>query len=285
MSAGFVGGVDEVGAEGIEGRGLAEDGFDSGVGEFAGESVGAEEVEVAGLGQDGEGVWGDAALGADGAGDDVAQGGACGLGAGHASEADLLLDEGVVLGAEFKGELAEAVASAVADVDDPELLLVGDDGDEGGSHSAEAEAALGAGVDGSIGGFDGLCDESGEGAGDGVVPVARAGFAAQVGFAAQAGFEDRVVPLRGVVRVGSQAVWRIVPVGEEAEDFLDGEGAGDLAGSGSAHAVADDINAVLDGVAEGVFVGGALSTPVGDGCCGVAKDGGRHGTPRTGLNQ
>ena len=51
-----------------------------GIGEFAGEAVGAEEEEVAGLGFELEDVGGDAGLGSEGAGDDVAQRGAEGFG-------------------------------------------------------------------------------------------------------------------------------------------------------------------------------------------------------------
>ena len=65
---------------------------------------------------------------------------------------------------------------------------------------------------------------------------------------------------------------------DQAEDFFNGQGAGDFAGCGSAHAVADQVDAVFDGVAEGVFVGGALAATIGKCSCGKTRDSGSHKT-------
>jgi len=267
VAAGFVGCLDQACAELFERRGCCggsgEEALDLFVRELAGEAVGAEEEEVAGFDFGFDEVGGDVSLGADGAGDDVAQGGAGGFGAGHAAEADLFFDEGVVLGAELDAAVAQAVAAAVADVEDPYAVLGfrlirrqrGEQADQGGAHAAEAEVALGAGVDGFVGGDDGFFGDGGEG--QRVVAVAVA--------------IENVFVFYGMVGVLFGNSFR-----DQAEDFVDRERAGDFAGCGAAHAVTDDIDSMLDGVAKGIFIGGALAAAIGKGGGGIAHDSGSH---------
>ncbi len=249
MATGFVGLLNEGGAGFVEGfgagAGAAEDGLDLVVGELAGEAVGAEEVEVAGLDGGFDEVCGDAGLRTEGAGDDVAKGAACGFGAGHTAESDLLFDEGVVLSAEFELAAAEAVTAAVADVDDPEagvVIDIGKDADEGGAHAAEAGVALSAGVDGIVRGLDGLFGDGGE--------------------------------CGGWVAWDAQGEAFCDALGDQAENLIDGERAGDFTGSGTAHAVAYDVDAMFDGVSESIFIGRTLAATIGNSGGGMAQNGG-----------
>src|SRR5579859_4439504 len=250
MAAGFVGCLDQAVAELFEGDclgihgayGGVEDGFDLFVTQLAGEAVGAEEEEVAGLNFGLNEVGGDADLGAEGAGDHVAQWGAGGFGAGHAAEADLLLYQGVVLSAELDVVVAQAIAAAVADVEYPDAAVffghAGEQGYQRGAHAGQARVALGAGVDGVVGGDYRFFGDAGQG----VMRGAAVFFAV-------------------ACRVNRSAVSDSVrysfcdAFGDQLEDFVDGERAGDFAGGGAAHSVADDVDAVFDGVAEGVFIG------------------------------
>ena len=73
----------------------------------------------------------DLGLGPDGAGDEVAHGRGCSFGGGDVASAKLLFDEGVVGGEEGEFPSAAAVATAVADVGEPEGGWDGVDGDGG----------------------------------------------------------------------------------------------------------------------------------------------------------
>src|ERR1035441_4010492 len=115
---------------------------------------------------------------------------------------------------------AKAVTSAVASVEAANAALLDDQGYHRGAHAAEFGVGLRTGVDGFVGGEDGLVDH----------------------------FLER--------HVGSAA-------GEQAHEFIDSEGTGYLPGRRAAHAVADEIDAVLSGVAECIFVGEAFAAPVG----------------------
>jgi hypothetical protein len=51
---------------------------------------------------------------------------------------------------------------------------------------------------------------------------------------------------------------------EKAENLIDGEGAGDFTGGGATHAVANDVDTLLDREAECVFVGRSFATAIGN---------------------
>jgi len=129
---------------------VSQDGGDIFVGELAGKAVGGEEIEIAGL----RVVAGDVGLycglGADGAGDEVAHGRLGGLLGRDLAGAELLFDEGVVVGELLEVATSAAVTSAVANVDEPEGGGVGgagvgmavggrgvEKGDERGAHAGE----------------------------------------------------------------------------------------------------------------------------------------------------
>ena len=80
-----------------------EDPGDFSVVEFAGETVGGEQVEIAGLDGVGDDVGFDGGLRADGAGDDVADGGTHGLIAAEETGADLFFDQRVIVRDELRG--------------------------------------------------------------------------------------------------------------------------------------------------------------------------------------
>jgi len=273
VAAGFVGCLDEAGAELIErggvgaGDGGVEKALDSFVGELSGEAVGAEQEEVARLDFGFEDIGGHAVLGAEGAGDDVAQRRARGLGAGHAAEANLFLNEGVILGAELDASFAKKIATAVADVEYPNARLsIGISGqacqnsDQGSAHAAEPQVALRAGVNGLVGGDDGIFSNLRNAAGGAVAGVAVAGMAVE-----------------GLVADGVAGFARgFSAFADQAENFIDGQRAGDFSSGCAAHAITDKIDAVFDGVAEGVLVGCALAASVGN--CGgcITRDGSGH---------
>ena len=54
--------------------------------------------------------------------------------------------------------------------------------------------------------------------------------------------------------------------GQQAQGFIHGQGTGDLSSRGAAHAVADNVNPVLDRESECIFVGRAFATAVGNRC-------------------
>ena len=53
-------------------------------------------------------------------------------------------------------------------------------------------------------------------------------------------------------------------VGEQPHDLVNGQGTGYFAGGGAAHSIADQVDAVLEGVSESIFVGGSLAAPIGN---------------------
>ena len=205
-AAGLVGGFDEAEGCGIEFRGLRRDGEGAGdfvLADFAGEAVGAEEEEVAGLDGQLQNLFGDGGLGADGAGDDAAERRVLGLLGGDGAEADLLVDEGVVVGLAAELARAEEIAAAVAGVGDEGGAGLEKERDEGGAHTAEAGVALGAFVDGAVGRADGLVEGfarrkvfgvRGEVSHDGVDGEAAGNFAA--GRAAHAVTDDEDAAIR-----------------------------------------------------------------------------------------
>ena len=224
----------------------AEDAGDGVVVEFAAEAVGGEQEEVAGKDVVGGNVGFDGGLRADGASDDVADGRGGGLKAADEAGAELLLDQRVVLGEEVKRAAAKEVAAAVANVGEPERWagrggrvmrrqrgVFQKGSDESGAHAAQGARTLGAVEDRSIGGADGALE-----AGVGMIgrirlaAVAR-GHGAGEGFGCAAGMGG---------------------VGEACEEGLGGEMAGNFAGSGAAHAVADDKGAVLRQRGAGVLI-------------------------------
>ncbi len=105
-----------------------EDPGDFSVVEFAGETVRGEHVEISGLDCVGDDVGFGGGLRANGAGDDVADGGTTGLIAAEETGADLFFDQRVIFRDEFEGVGAESVTAAVTDMGDPE----GGAGDVGG---------------------------------------------------------------------------------------------------------------------------------------------------------
>lgn len=266
VATGFVGCLDEAGTEAVEffvgffagsfvgrarsvdrrGSGI-QDGLDLFVGELAREPVGTEQEEIAGLDFDFDEVGSNADLGAEGAGDDVAQRRTGSFGARHAAHAHLLFDQRMILGAKLDAAIAQPVAAAVPDVENPDAPILfrqpGEQADQGGTHPAEANIALSAGVNGVIG-----CDY-------GLFGDGREGF--------------RRMGLLGFTELAD-------PFGDQPEELIDGQGAGDFTGGGSAHAVADDVHAMLDGVAEGILVGTAFAAPVCHSGSGISHDSGSH---------
>jgi len=156
-----VSGVDESLTGGIESRarGAGQDFGDVGVIEFAGEAVGREEEDIAGLGGMGGDLGLDGRARADGARDDVTDGGAIGLLATEQACADLLLDQRVILREKLQGAATEEIAAAVTDVGEPERRCVGgcfpEGCDESSGHAAHGARFLGALEDAVVGGADG----------------------------------------------------------------------------------------------------------------------------------
>jgi len=241
----LVGGLDESLAGGLEceGGSAGEDVGNLGVGEFAGEAVGGEQVEVSGLG----GVGGD--LGLDfrlrpyGSGDDVTDGRVGSLGAVEEAGAYLLLDEGVVAGELMEFAVAKEIATAVADVSEPERgvagRLVPEQGDERGAHAAQGAKFLRALEDGVVGSADGLPE-----AGVGMVGGIRI---------------DVVLGVAGRGLAGDAG-----GLAEAVQEGLGSEMAGHFAAGGATHAIAYDENALFGQGGAGVLVGVSHTTAVGE---------------------
>ena len=228
--------------------GAGEDARDLGVVELAGEAVGGEQVEVAGLGGVDGDVRLDRGLRADGAGDDVADRRGGGLDAAEHAGADLLLDQGVVLGEECEGAArgrdssgcrrhGRSRAVGVAAARPPQRR------DQGGAHAVQAVRLLRVPVDGLVGSADGSM-ETGVGMVGGIRP--RAWGAVGWLWARSRG---------RAVRIG---------MGEAVKEGLAGQMAGDLAGGGAAHAVADDEGSMLGQGGAGVLVGVADAAGMGE---------------------
>lgn len=263
-----VGGFDEGGAGSVEiglgggtgGEFAAEDVREGFVVELAGEAVGAKEVDVAGFRAEAVGVGLDAGVGADGAGDVVAHGGDGGFVGGDLAGLELLFDEGVVVRELLEGAGAEAVAAAVADVGEEEIGW-GDGAWFGGARDGVGdlkgrreerrnveESNEGGAHAGLVGDFDGVLVDDSVGGVDG-------GLEAYLRFDVGGG--------RG---------------SEMGEEGAGGEAAGDFAGGGTAHAIADDEGADLGGEGAGVFITAARATDIGQ--HGVDEVVGGHGLRR-----
>ncbi len=180
---------------------------------------------------------------ADGAGDDVADGGVVGLFSGELAGAHLLLDVGVVVSELVEGVMTEAITAAISDVCEPDVApgaagsVVGrgfeEERDQGGAHAAEAAALAGLGEDAGVSATDGL----------GHALLGRSGV------------------------LGS---------GDEGGDEGVGcESTGDLSTGDSADAVADDEGSVLGRGGAGVLVVATDEAGVGE--HGGSVWGGLHG--------
>jgi hypothetical protein len=104
---------------------LGQDGGDVLVGELASQAVGGEQVEVAGLGMVALDVGFDGGLGAYGTGNEVTHGRLGGLLRGDLAGAELLFDEGVIVGELLEIASAEAVTATVSDVNEPKGSWIG----------------------------------------------------------------------------------------------------------------------------------------------------------------
>lgn len=244
---------------GLGGRGGADEFFEGAVPDAVDEAIGAEEETVTGAVADGADVrFEELVTAAEG----LLEGAAAGVGAGlafvdaavTAEPADVAVVVGDLGEAALFGKVVDA---AVADVGEIHPFG-GEPGEaEGGAH---ASAFLVAGA------------EAGDGAVDGGEE-----------------FGEDVVEAAGEAEGGD-----VEAAGEEAGDFLDGDAAGEFAGFGSAHAIADGEDEIgfgeggLAGFAEvadlagveiegeeGVFVIGAEAAAVG--AAGPAEGGGRGG--------
>lgn len=244
-----VGGADEAGAGMVElglggrasGELTTENVGEGGVVELAGEAIGAEEIEVAGLGAVAVGIGLETAVGADGAGDEVAHGRDGGLVCGDVAGLELLLDEGVVTRELLEGAGAETVAAAIADICEKEIGR----GDEAGRGRAGDGAAV----------FEGRRDieEADEGGAHAGVVRRLHGERVDDGV----GGEDGGLKTGLRLGVGRRRGAKVLEKGGG------GETAGDLAGGGSAHAVAHHKGADLRRDGAGILVVAAGATDIG----------------------
>lgn len=221
-------GSDDQGLAGVGERRLngwnrdgGEDACDLAIVDVVGKPVGGEQVEVAGLGMMALHLGFDSGLGADGAGDEVTHGRAGCLSGSDLSGAELLFYKGVVAGELLQMAATEAVTAAVADMREPEGVGVPGrrkQRDQRGSHAGELRATARLLVDSLVGGAYG---------------GGKAGFRLGCAVAADGG------------------------LGDSSEEGFGCEAAGDFAGGGSAHAVADDEGSGLGRGGAGILVAAA----------------------------
>jgi len=226
-----------------------------GIVQFAGETVGGKKKDIAGTERLLSNVYGYRQLSADCAGDDVADGRELRLLTRDEASLDLFLDDGVIRRELLETAVAEQVAAAVADMRDPcgvcSTVIVNEHGHEGCAHAVERAVFLCALKNGEVGSADSLLEAG--------LRVIRGGNS-WTGRPIAAGLDRR----HGTV---SNAV----------QERLKSQIAGEFTGRGSAHAVADDKNAVFGGSGAGVLVFAADAAGMGShgaGDCRCAGAGG-----------
>ena len=195
-------------------------------GQLVRQAVGTEQKQVAGLGFQFKNIGSNTALSAQSPGDDVSERRAQGICGGHAAHPDPFLNQRMVPRDLLQAAVAQPVTAAVADVEHPDAALLRHQAHQGGAHAVELHIALGAGEDGLVGGADGLFGRLGQRHSPVRTPALRA-------------------------------------AAKQAQHLIHRDGAGNFTSRGSAHAVADDVDSILDGEPECVFVGRALAAAVG----------------------
>src|ERR1039458_1145521 len=134
----------------------------------------------------------------------------------------------MVLSTELYLAIAQPIASAISDIQNPDARFMFRNASkqphQRSAHAAESQITLGARVNGLIGGDHGLFRNVGQ----------------QV---------QQTVVLANLAD----------PLRHQAQNLVDSQGTGNLSGSSSAHAVANDIDSVLYGISKSVFIGCALA--------------------------
>ena len=156
MAAGGLGRSDEAGAQFIEIAGMGEYSSDLLVGDFFRQTVGAEQDDVSLLQRKLGYVRRDRGLGADGAGNDVAQRRVIGFVLGELAKTHLFIDERVIEGLPGQLSVAKEVASAVADIADEPTVTAYGQRHQGGSHAMQCGVFCGARVHALVGIGNGL---------------------------------------------------------------------------------------------------------------------------------
>jgi len=243
-----VGGGNQVLADFIKVMRVAQHVRDAGVGEFAGKTVAAEQKQITRGDFECADFRGYGTLRADRPGDDVTQWGAVSFLAGELAELDLFVNQGVVVGELFENAVAIAIAAAVPDVGDPDFLLLGEEGDESGTHSVEAGIVGGLREDEMIGVSDGFAEKGGN------AHVIRGPVAWDAGV----GVAFRRWQILGRFRLRGGCFWlgRLRPAAAEvAKHGVDSDAAGNFASGGPTHTIADDKQTFFGADTKGIFIG------------------------------